>query len=204
MKKANKEKVYEAYNEIADWFDSHRNKELVLEKTYLDFIQEHMLENGTILDVGCGTGEPIAKFFIEHGYKVTGVDASIKMIEVCRQRFPAQRWIVSDMRTLKLQEKFNLVIAWHSLFHLPHADQKNVLKLLASYVEKGGLFVFTSGSEYSEEWGKNGGYDLYHASLSIEEYKKILAENNFKILLHKIDDPDCGEATVWIAEKIIT
>jgi len=48
MKKANKEKVYEAYNEIADWFDSHRNKELELEKTYLDFIQNHMLANGTI------------------------------------------------------------------------------------------------------------------------------------------------------------
>ncbi len=43
--------------------------------------------------------------------------------------------------------------------------------------------------------------DVYHASLSIEEYNQILKKNNFTVLVHKIRDSDCGEATVWVAQK---
>ena len=62
--------------------------------------------------------------------------------------------------------------------------------------------MFTSGHEYGEVWSNNGGYDLYHASLSVEEYKKIIQENGFDIQMNKIQDPNCGGATVWIAKKI--
>jgi len=201
MKKSDKKKVYEAYNQIIEWFDENRSKDLAMEKHYLAFIQKHIPAGGTILDVGCGTGEPMADFFIKQKYKVTGVDASTKMIDLCKQRFPTGRWILADMRELALPEQFDLVIAWHSLFHLPPEDQEPTLNLLASFVKQGGLFIFTGGPEYGEIWSENGGYDLYHASLATEDYQKILAKNNFKILIHKIRDPDCGEATVWVAKK---
>ncbi|HAT9133948.1 TPA: class I SAM-dependent methyltransferase, partial [Legionella pneumophila subsp. pneumophila] len=50
-------------------------------------------------------------------------------------------------------------------------------------------------------WSDDGGHDLYHASLSAEEYTQILLDCNFKVLIHKVRDPDCGEATVWVAQK---
>ncbi|WP_462095337.1 class I SAM-dependent methyltransferase, partial [Legionella pneumophila] len=96
---------------------------------------------------------------------------------------------------------FDAVIAWHSFFHLPHDDQRKTLKSLASLVEQNGLLIFTSGPGYGEVWGDNGGYDLYHASLSSEEYTQILLECHFKVLVHNIRDPECGEATVWVAQK---
>lgn len=201
MKKSDKNKVYVSYDQIIDWFDEHRTKDLSLERFYLDFIKNNIPVESTILDVGCGTGEPLAKYFMENFYKLTGVDASTKMIELCKQRFPKEKWVLADMRMLNLHEKFNAVIAWHSFFHLPHEDQRDTLKLLASYVKLGGLLVFTSGPGYSEEWGENGGYDLYHASLSSEEYEQILLANNFKVLIHNIEDEVCGGATVWIAQK---
>ena len=129
MAEKNKHKVYQIYNEIIDWFDSHRSKELIMEQFYLDLIQQHIQPGSTILDVGCGTGEPIARFLIEQGYQLTGVDASSKMVDLCKQRFPKERWLLADMRTLDLQEKFHAVIAWHSFFHLPHGDQRRTLKI---------------------------------------------------------------------------
>lgn len=197
----NKNNVYRIYNKIVDWFDNSRSKDLTMEKFYLDFIQKYLQPKSKILDVGCGTGEPIARFLIEKGYEITGIDASIKMIDLCKQRFPKERWLLADMRTLDLNEKFHAVIAWHSFFHLPHEDQRMTLKLLASYVNQNGLLIFTSGPEYGEVWSDNGGHDLYHASLSTEEYEQILIDNHFKILTHKIRDPECGEATVWVAQK---
>lgn len=197
----NKDKVYLIYDEIAEWFDSHRNKDLTMERSYLDILQTQIPAGGKILDVGCGTGEPIAKFFIENGYQITGVDASQKMIDLCQQSFPKGKWILADMRNLNFQEEFDVVIAWHSFFHLPHDDQRTTLRLFASLVANNGLLVFTSGPEYGESWSDNGGHNLYHASLSSEEYTDILSENAFKILVHKIRDPECGEATVWVAQK---
>jgi len=73
-------------------------------------------ENGSILDVDYGMGEPIAKFFIDKNFQLTGIDASEKMIALCRQRFPKQTWIVSDMKKLKLNQTFDAVITWHSLW----------------------------------------------------------------------------------------
>lgn len=202
MTQKNKHKVYEVYNEIIDWFDEHRSKELTMEQFYLKFIQDHIPAKSNILDVGCGTGEPIAQFLIGQGYKVTGIDASHKMIALCKSRFPEATWLLADMRTIDLQEQFQAVIAWHSFFHLPHDDQRHTLKILANLVAPKGLLVFTSGPDFDEVWGNNGGQDLYHASLSTEEYKKILSENNCQVLVHKVEDPDCGDATVWIAQKL--
>ncbi|MEM9242836.1 MAG: class I SAM-dependent methyltransferase [Pseudomonadota bacterium] len=199
--KVNKENVYQLYDEIITWFDTHRDKRLVMERPYLDMIKNTIPSGSAILDVGCGTGEPIAKFFIDSAYEVVGIDASEKMIALCKKRFPMARWLVADMRKLKLQQKFNLVIAWHSFFHLPHKDQHHTLKLLVSYLKPQGLLVFTSGTEHSEVCSDNGGYNLYHASLSSAAYKNILRESDCKLILHNVEDPNCGDATVWIARK---
>lgn len=63
------------------------------------------------------------------------------------------------------------------------------------------MLIFTTGPEYGEVWSDNGGHELYHASLSTEEYEQILTNNHFKVLVHKINDPECGGATVWVAQK---
>ncbi len=42
----------------------------------------------TVLDLGCGTGMPIAKVLIEAGIRVYGVDASPSLAEAFRQNFP--------------------------------------------------------------------------------------------------------------------
>ncbi|WP_233588444.1 class I SAM-dependent methyltransferase [Legionella septentrionalis] len=73
----NKKTACAVYNKISDWVEAHRNQEL-MERFCLDFITENIPIESKILDVGCGTGSPIAKFFIERGYKITGVDASEK------------------------------------------------------------------------------------------------------------------------------
>lgn len=194
-------KVYEVYDKIFNWFDEHRNKEL-MEFYYLNLILTLVGPAGTVLDLGCGTGEPLAQFFIEKGFKITGVDGSQKMIELCKKRFPNERWIVSDMLDVNLNEQFNVVLAWHSFFHLEHDSQRSMFKIIASHTKPGGILAFTSGVEEGETWSDNGGEQLYHASLSIQEYQKLLSASSFNVLVHKIEDPECGNATLWIAQKI--
>lgn len=193
-------KVYNIYDKIFDWFDQHRNKDL-MELHYLNLILDTVPVTSNVLDLGCGTGEPLAKFFIEKGFKVTGVDGSKKMIETCTKRFPKERWIVSDMLDINLNEQFDVVLAWHSLFHLDHDDQRSMFKIFELHTRPGGVLAFTSGVEEGEIWSNNGGEALYHASLSTREYQDLLSASSFNILEHHIEDPDCGDATIWISQK---
>ena len=201
MTKHNKEKVYQVYEEIVKWFDEARTKTL-MESEYLNLIINSVPANSSVLDLGCGTGEPIAKFFIDNGFKVTGVDGSKKMIDLCKKRFPSEQWIVSDMREINFHQQFEVILAWHSFFHLDHSSQRKMFKVFHKHVKSGGVLAFTSGEEEGEVWSDNGGQQLYHASLSTKESEKLLSENSFKVLLHKVRDPECSEATIWVAQKV--
>ena len=70
-----KSKVYKVYEKMVGQFDDTRTKSLME-----SLIVNLLLTNATILHLGCGIGQVIAKFFINKGFKVTGIDGSKKMI----------------------------------------------------------------------------------------------------------------------------
>lgn len=181
------------------WYDKHRSREL-FEKPYLDKVISLIKPNGSILDLGCGTGQPIAEYFIHNGFTVTGVDGSESLIAKAKASCPDLLAIHEDMRKINLSQKFDCIIAWHSYFHLTQDDQRAMFKVFEEHINPGGFLVFTSGPTEGEVWSDNGGEMLYHASLSIEEYQSLLSQHHFEIICHKIEDPKCGEATVWVAK----
>ncbi|MBY0271038.1 MAG: class I SAM-dependent methyltransferase [Burkholderiales bacterium] len=189
--------VYEA---AAHEFDRDRSKSL-MEKFYLDRVLAHLVDGSSVLDLGCGSAEPIAKFFINNGCRVTGVDVATAMIALCRERHPDQTWIEGDMRRLDLGRRFDAVIAWDSFFHLPADDQRAMFPVFAQHAAPGAPLLFTSGPQAGVAMGEIYGRALYHASLDAAEYEQLLATHGFKVLLHRIEDPDCGKHTVWLAQR---
>jgi len=199
--KNNKNDAYKTYEKIADWYDEHRSRAL-FEKKWLDRATVLLQKNADILDVGCGTGEPIISYFLEKGFKVTGIDASEKMLSLAKARYPQVKFFLSDMRKLDLNKNFDLVIAWHSFFHLPQDDQRFMFKIFAEHLKKEGVLLFTSGPEVGEVWSDNGGENLYHASLAPDEYKTLLQQYGFILIEYKIEDPECEGASVWLARLV--
>jgi ubiquinone/menaquinone biosynthesis C-methylase UbiE len=188
--------VYEA---VAREFDRDRSK-FLMEKFYLDRMLAHLVGGATVLDLGCGSAEPIAKFFIDNGCRVTGVDAATAMLVLCRERYPTQTWIEGDMRTLDLGRRFDAVIAWDSFFHLTADDQRAMFPVFARHAAPGAPLLFTSGPQAGVAMGEIYGHALHHASLDTAEYEQLLATHDFRVLLHRIEDPDCGGHTVWLAQ----
>jgi len=193
-----KNKVIASYEKIADWMDEHRSRTL-FEKPYLDQAMSYLKSGAKVLDLGCGTGEPIGQYFLNNGFQVTGVDVSTKMLEIAKNRCSEIKFILGDMRSLNLNEKFDCIIAWHSYFHLSQDEQRAMFKTFSAHLHPGSILLFTTGPESGEVWSNNGGENLYHASLSPDEYKKLLIRHGFKLITHKIADPECGGATVWLA-----
>ncbi|OSC38481.1 SAM-dependent methyltransferase [Mycobacterium decipiens] len=186
------------YQRHADAWAADRGDHL-REKSWLDRFLALLPDHPTVLDVGCGPGAPIAHYLIQHRCQVTGVDASSTMIARCAARFPEHEWHVGDMRALALDRKFDGIIAWDSFFHLPGADQRQVLPLLRRHAAPGAALMFTSGPFAGERIGRYLGEPLYHASLDSAEYRTLLHNNGFEVATHVVEDPDCGLHTIWLA-----
>ncbi|KYG63943.1 hypothetical protein AZI86_14120 [Bdellovibrio bacteriovorus] len=193
-----KEQVYGLYNKIGEWFDSERAQDLRMEKKHLDRFLAQVKKEGKILDLGCGSGRPIASYILSQGFSVKGIDGSQKMIELAKKYVPSINPEVQDMRDLNLSEKFDGIIMWHSSFHLPYDDQRKLLPKLAQVLNPQGSLLFTSGPAHGEAWGENYGENLYHASLSQHEYRQILTDAGFRVVALDVEDKSAGGATVWL------
>ncbi|MFN3636804.1 MAG: class I SAM-dependent methyltransferase, partial [Rhizobium rhizophilum] len=93
------------YERHALSFDRIRGKQL-FEKPWLDRFAALLPPGGAILDIGCGSGEPIAADLVGRGFALTGVDGSPSLIDLCRFRLPSGEWHVADMRRLSRGRRF--------------------------------------------------------------------------------------------------
>jgi SAM-dependent methyltransferase len=183
------------------WIES-RARTGLFEKPWLDYFLALLPPAGPILDLGCGSAEPMAAYLIGRGHHVTGVDSSPAMIDACRKCLPKQEWIVADMRELALQRRFSGILAWDSFFHLCHDDQRRMFPVFRAHAAPDAALMFTSGPAHGEAIGSFGGEPLYHASLDPAEYRSLLDQNGFRVVSHVVEDPDCGGHTVWLAQLI--
>lgn len=191
--------IVDLYTRHASAWDRGRGRQL-FEKPWLDEFLQVVGRRGKLLDIGCGAGEPIAQYLVDSGYDLTGVDASAPLIDLCRSRLPAQRWVVADMRHLSLDERFNGIVAWDSFFHLDAADQRAMFAVFAAHAGPGAPLLFTTGPAAGEAIGTFEGEPLFHASLDPTEYRKLLTLAGFEVVRHVAEDPTCGGHTVWLAK----
>ena len=105
------------------------------------------------------------------------------------------------MRTLSLGRTFNGILAWDSLFHLCHDDQRQMFPIFRAHAAPRAALMFTSGPGYGEVIGTFENEALYHASLDGAEYRALLDENGFAIVAYIVEDPACGCHTVWLAQR---
>jgi trans-aconitate methyltransferase len=155
----------------------------------------------SVLDLGCGSGAPVATFMAASFLRVTGVDSSPTFISLCRERLPDHEWLVADMRGLRLPRRFDGILAWDSFFHLTPDDQRRMFQVFAQHAAASAVLMFNTGPAHGEEIGAYRGDPLYHASLDQQEYTSLLNAIGFSVLAHVTQDWQTGGGrTVWLAQ----
>jgi cyclopropane fatty-acyl-phospholipid synthase-like methyltransferase len=192
------ERITGLYEDHALSFDTDRNRRL-FERPWLDRFLNLLPRGASVLDIGCGMGEPMARYLIERGCSVTGIDAAPTMIQLCKERFPAHTWTVADMRHLDLGRTFNGLLAWDSFFHLEAEHQRRMFSIFARHAAPSAALMFTSGDRDGEAIGTYCGEPLYHASLAPDEYQQLLDQEGFEVAAYVAGDPSCENHTVWLA-----
>jgi len=194
--------VVSLYERLAqEWVGDRSREKVFIEKAWLDRFCALIQPGGTVLDLGCGPGKPMAAYLLAQGFDICGVDSSPTMISLAHNYFPEREWIVADMRTLSLGRHFDAVMAWDSFFHLNHADQRRMFPVFRAHAGAGAPLLFTSGPQHGEGIGSFRGEPLYHASLAPDEYRSLFTQFGFEPVADKIEDPDCGLHSVWLARR---
>jgi SAM-dependent methyltransferase len=189
------------YTRHAGAWDRARRATNFAERPWMERFAALLPPGGAVLDLGCGTGEPIARWFVDAGFSVTGVDGSAPLIALCHDRMPKQAWIVGDMRTIALARRFDGLVAWHSFFHLPHDDQRAMFGVFERHAAPRAALMFTSGPAAGEALGKFEGETLYHASLAPKEYRALLEGAGFEVLDFVPEDAATNGDTIWLARR---
>jgi ubiquinone/menaquinone biosynthesis C-methylase UbiE len=193
------ENIIDLYERHARDYVADRQRGGGNERAWLDQFTALLPPGSSILDIGCGSGDPVARYLLDQGFAVEGVDSSPTLVGFCRERFPQQSWHVADMRTLALEGTYKGLLAWDSFFHLSHDAQRRMFAIFRRHASPNAALMFTSGTSHGEAIGSYRGEPLYHASLATEEYRALLNANSFRVVAHVVEDPNCGR-TVWLAQ----
>jgi SAM-dependent methyltransferase len=152
-----------------------------------------------VLDLGCGTGRPIAAHLAAQGCEVTGVDGAEPMVALFRRYVPGATVLCADMRGLALGRRFDAILAFDSFFHLSPEDQRAMFPTFAVHAAPGAALLFTSGPSQGVRIGEVDGAPVYHSSLEPEAYRALLAASGFDVLDFAPEDPGCRGRSVWLA-----
>ncbi len=122
-------------------------------KHFVDYIEEILLRHGKkpelILELACGTGNMTFEFN-KKGYDVIGVDNSVDMLSLAREKCPENLLLLQDMTEFELYGTVDSVVCLlDSINYITDVGKlKEMFSLVNNYLEYDGLFVFDINSEY--------------------------------------------------------
>lgn len=185
------------YDAIADQFSALRTELQPKEIEYLALLLEPLKEGSTILDLGCGTGHPMATRLTAQGHRVVGVDGSEAMLAMAKARLPERRWIHALIEEVDFEETFDAVVCWDSLFHLHRSQHEAVIRKIHRWLVPGGRLMISSGGLVENH--PDGftdtmfGQEFYYDSLPPAQMVALLEEIGFEILIAEMSNLPDGE-----------
>lgn len=125
-------------------------------------LKKRHIEDGLILDLGCGTGR-MTRLLADEGYDMIGVDMSEDMLMIARdasaEREDHTLYLLQDMREFELYGTVRAVVSVCDSMNyiMEEEDLLTVFSLVNNYLDPGGVFLFDLNTIY--------------------KYEKLLAEN---------------------------
>jgi ubiquinone/menaquinone biosynthesis C-methylase UbiE len=132
------------FRRLAKYYDAlNDSKDYRGESARLEFLVRRFgrLGRTTWLDVACGTGRHLEHLSKRH--PVVGVDVSSQMLRVARRRLPGVRLVLQDMRTLRMNQQFDVVTCLFSAIgHLGSKRQvRQAFANFARLLTPGGVVI---------------------------------------------------------------
>ncbi|WP_325065415.1 class I SAM-dependent methyltransferase [Parerythrobacter jejuensis] len=102
----------------------------------------------SLIDIGCGTGEPIARALVEAGFDLYGIDPSQAMLTRFRAALPETPVACETVQeSAFFGRSFDAAVAIGVIFLLPGSEQVIAFERMAQAVGPGGHVLFSAPNE---------------------------------------------------------
>lgn len=160
-------------------------------------------KDAAILDLGCGYGR-ILKHLYEQGYhNLAGIDFSEKLIGRAKEILPQARYIVGDIRTELISEKFDVILMCGVLEYISEDEQrKSMVDAVSECLKEGGKL-------YLEAFVRDEN-DIFYSTRAVngKPYGTVQLSNGIILFHGSIDEIDtlferrlrkvCGKETNFV------
>lgn len=167
--------IGKAYDKITDLWERegfNRNNGIEQHKRALKFVKN----KGKALDVGCGSTGRLIDLFQSEGFSAEGVDISEKMLNLAKKRHTEVVFHHKDICEWVIQDKYDFISAWDSIWHIPLQQQALVFQKLVSCLNKDGVLIFSFGGtdEQGDHKDSSMGPEVYYSTLGINGFINLL------------------------------
>ena len=202
-----------SYDEIAEQWHTHGRGQAYVDRVlaYVDMILADLRPDARVLDLGCGTGNPIAKYVVERGFRVVGVDHSIKMLEIAKGVVAEAELVQGDIVTVEFANRFAGIIAWDSVFHVERKYHGAIYRKLANALEPGGrLLLAVGGSDARSDCNDSSGegftsemfgHTFFYSGYDPAVARQMLEAEGFEIYVWEDNDPTSRGHIAVVASK---
>lgn len=188
--------VEQAYDEVALTY--HLQKDPSSNQELLERVRSLIPSDGEVLDVGCGSGIPVTKFFADLGYLTTGIDLSQSMIDLAAKNVPQATFLKRNMIELDFEEaSFDAIVSFYALFHTPRELHERIIADFYKFLKPGGILLFSVGSTEWEGAEDFHGTLMWWSHYGPEPYVEFTKNAGFAIEFSEVID-DGEEKHFWI------
>jgi len=195
--------LQEIYDGFAKTYEENRGL-FDMTEVFNSFYECLDVEKGRLLDLGCGAGDPWARWFIDRGWTIIGVDFSKEMLELASKSVPKMKTIHADMCQVDFEpNNFEAITAIYSLFHVPNNEQMALLDKFYRWLCPDGHALFTYATKEFTGNDEFDGYkefmeqDLYYSHETPEKLYVALEKTGF--IIESTDYRDIGnEIFLWV------
>jgi|SRR3990172_419921 len=175
---------------------------------YIDRFLTYLSKKSKILDVGCGPGMS-TKYLLNKDYIAEGIDLSLEMLRIAKEKNPEAMFTLMDMRKLNYKpDSFDGLLVSYSLIHIPSKDIPSTLKGFNKILKPNGyiLIIVQKGRKDSivnEPF--NPDEKMFVNFFTIKRLTNYLEDAGFKIVFNKVvpieDNDALSDTVIYIIAK---
>jgi len=157
-----------------------------------DCLNNIPIKKDKALELGCGTGYDSA-FLRDQGFKVTAIDVSEYIINVCKRNHKNIDFLVMDISKELPKDSFDLIYD-RGCIHNNKDNIKQSLKNIKDCLNKDGYFIMVSGGEEDSEYPRPEKFYIFDFLNDIRNLFEI-------VLIKKINfdlTEDNGQFPGWL------
>jgi ubiquinone/menaquinone biosynthesis C-methylase UbiE len=177
--------VKKGYDKIAEEYQADRHGFDHVKE--LEEFASLLPKNAKVLDVGCGAGVPVAKFLVDSGFEVVGVDFSENMLRLARKNMPQISFIRKDMTKLDFADNsFDGLTAFYSIIHVPREKHSLLFKSFNRILKPNGIMLACMGPDEWEATEDYYGTKMFWSQYSPEKSLRLVKDTGFEVIFDKV------------------